>query len=423
MLGVWPVVWYVAGVTDEDIARRYDMLRPHLDEKARRLVLGAEAVVLGRGGITRVAAATGAHASTVARGHREVCSGEPQEGRIRNPGAGRPAATEADPELAAALEKLVDPQTRGDPMSPLRWTTASTYTLAQTLTAQGHPVSATTVRKVLTEQLGYSLRANAKTVEGRQHPDRDAQFRHINERVREHQDSADPVISVDAKKKELVGQFKNSGQQWCPKGEPTQVNVHDFMDKQLGKAIPYGVYDVSADSGWVGVGTDHDTAEFAVSTIARWWHTTGHSAYPHAKRLLICADGGGSNGYRTRLWKTELARLATQTGLPINVCHLPPGTSKWNKIEHRLFSHISMNWRGRPLESHEVIVNTIAATTTRTGLAVHAELDTADYPKGIKISDQRMKDLETSKTLVRHDFHGEWNYTLNPRDTPGDDTS
>jgi hypothetical protein len=423
MLAARPDVWYVASVTDEDIARRYELLRPHLDEKARRLLLGAEAAVLGRGGIKRVATATGAHADTVARGAREVRSGEPQEGRIRRPGAGRPAATEADPDLVAALEQLVDPQTRGDPMSPLRWTTASTHKLADTLTAQGHSVSATTVRKVLTEQLGYSLQANAKTIEGRQHPDRDAQFRYINERVREHQDSADPVISVDTKKKELVGTFKNSGREWHPKGEPTQVNVHDFADPQLGKAIPYGVYDVSADSGWVSVGTDHDTAEFAVATIGRWWRTRGQTGYPRAKRLLICADCGGSNGYRTRLWKTELARLADQTGLEITVCHLPPGTSKWNKIEHRLFSHISMNWRGRPLESHEVIVNTIAATTTRSGLAVHADLDTAYYPSGVKVADQEMKDLETTKTLVRHDFHGEWNYTLNPRDTPGDDTS
>ena len=274
------------------------------------------------------------------------------------------------------------------------------------------PVSVPTVAKLLKAE-GFSLQANAKTIEGAQHPNRDAQFRYLNDQARDHIAGDDPVISVDTKKKELVGQFKNGGREWLPRGEPERVNVHDFMDKQLGKAIPYGVYDIAADAGWVTVGTDHDTAEFAVATIAAWWRKTGSQAYPHASRLLITADGGGSNGYRTRLWKIELARLAAETGLIITACHLPPGTSKWNKIEHQLFSHISMNWRGRPLTSHEVIVNSIAATTTRTGLTVAAELDTANYPAGIKITDQQMHDLERT-TLRRYAFHGDWNYSLTP---------
>jgi hypothetical protein len=383
-----------------------------LDEKARRLVLGAEAVALGRGGTKRVAAATGAHPDTVARGRREVQSAEPQHGRVRQPGAGRRSVTETDPGLLPALEALVEPQTRGDPESPLKWTTKSTRHLADELTEQGHPVSAATVAGLLTRELGYSLQGNVKTIEGAQHPDRDAQFGYINDQVEAHRAAGCPVISVDTKKKELVGAFKNGGREWRPQGQPEQVNVHDFADKELGKAIPYGVYDVAANTGWVSVGTDHDTAQFAVQTIRRWWDTIGKAAYPDADRLLICADGGGSNGYRTRLWKTELAGLAAETGIQITVCHLPPGTSKWNKIEHRLFSHISMNWRGRPLTSHEVVVNTIAATTTGTGLKVHAELDTGSYPKGLKIADRDMKTLEQAGTLLRHDFHGEWNYAL-----------
>ena len=321
--------------------------------------------------------------------------------------------THTDPGLGAALQALVEPGSRGDPQSPLRWTTKSLRRLQGELGAAGHPVSVPTVAKLLKAE-GFSLQANAKTIEGAQHPDRDAQFGYLNDQARDHIGAGDPVISVDAKKKELVGQFKNGGREWLPRGEPERVNVHDFMDKQLGKAIPYGVYDVAADAGWITVGTDHDTAEFAVATIATWWGKAGSAAYPHASRLLITADGGGSNGYRTRLWKMELARLAEQTGLTITVCHLPPGTSKWNRIELRLFSHISMNWRGRPLTSHEVIVNTIAATTTRTGLTVDAELDTASYPKGIKIPDHAMKALETTGILTRHDFHGEWNYSLIP---------
>ena len=313
----------------------------------------------------------------------------------------------------------MDPVTRGDPMSPLRWTCKSTRTLARALTGAGHPVSDFVVRRLL-RQLGYSLQANAKVSEGSsQHPDRDAQFAYLNDQAAAHLAAGNPVISVDAKKKENVGEFRNGGREWQPQGSPEPVNVHDFIDKELGKVTPYGIYDVAANAGWVSVGTDHDTAAFAVATIARWWQVVGQPAYPAATRLLICADGGGSNGYRTRLWKTALAALAASTGLAITVCHLPPGTSKWNKIEHRLFSHISMNWRSRPLTSHEVIVQTIAATTTRAGLTVTAELDTATYPKGIKISDRQITDLVRTRVLIRHQFHGEWNYTLSPpRDTP-----
>jgi Rhodopirellula transposase DDE domain len=374
--------------------------------------MGAEARALGHGGIKTVARAAATSAVTVSRGVDELEAGGKPLGRTRKPGGGRKPATQTDQGLGAALLALVEPGSRGDPESPLRWTTKSLRRLQGELAAAGHRVSAPTVAKLLKAE-GFSLQANAKAIEGAQHPDRDVQFRYLNDRAREHIASGDPVISVDTKKKELVGQFKNGGREWLPRGEPERVNVHDFMDKQLGKAIPYGVYDVAGDAGWVSVGTDHDTAEFAVATIATWWRKAGASAYPHASRLLITADGGGSNGYRTRLWKTELAQFAEQSGLTITVCHLPPGTSKWNKIEHRLFSHISMNWRGRPLTSHEVVVNTIAATTTRTGLTVTAELDTGSYPKGIKITDEQMRDIERT-TLRRHEFHGEWNYSLAP---------
>ncbi len=295
-------------------------------------------------------------------------------------------------------------------MSPLRWTTKSTRKLAEQLTRQGHQISADTVGDLLREE-GFSLQSNAKTLEGKQHPDRDAQFHYLNEQACDHQDSGAPVISVDTKKKELVGLFKNNGREWEPKGEPVRVDTHDFPDRELGRAVPYGIYDVAANTGWVNVGTDHDTAVFAVESIRRWWNSAGQAAYPTANRLLITADAGGSNGYRTRTWKTELARFAAETGLTVTICHLPPGTSKWNRIEHRLFSHITMNWRGRPLTSHEVIVESIAATTTKTGLTVHAELDTAKYPTGIQVSDDEIAALP----LARHRFHGDWNYTLHPR--------
>jgi hypothetical protein len=399
--------------SEESLATELAAVMPHLDERQRRLVMGARAQALGHGGIKTVARAAGVSAVTVSKGVAELDAGDEPLGRTRRCGGGRKPVTASDPGAVSALLSLVEPTSRGDPESPLRWTTKSVRHLAEAMSAAGHRVSPPTVAKLLKAQ-GFSLQAGAKTIEGKQHQDRDAQFRYINERVREHHDSADPVISVDAKKKELVGAYKNGGREWQPKGQPEQVNVHDFPDKQLGKANPYGVYDISANTGWVSVGTDHDTAEFAVNTITTWWHKVGKPLYPNATRLMISADGGGSNGYRTRLWKTELARFADQTGMQITVCHLPPGTSKWNKIEHRLFSHISMNWRARPLTSHEVIVETIAATTTHTGLTVQAELDTGSYPKGIQITDQQMADLE-QHALRRHDFHGEWNYTLVPR--------
>jgi len=408
----------------ESVARRYAALRPHMTEFQRRLWLGAEAAELGPSGVFIVAQATGVAADTVRRGRKEAENGTaPGEGRSRRAGGGRKRAEAHDVGLVAAFESLIDPVTRGDPESPLRWTSKSIRALTAALREKGHEVSDFVTRRLLREG-GYSLQANAKTIEGTQHADRDAQFGYLNAQAREHLDAGDPVISVDTKKKELVGEFKNGGREWRPAGDPERVKVHDFADKTLGKANPYGVYDIGANTGWVSVGTDHDTAEFAVNTIATWWREVGKPMYPNAARLMISADGGGSNGYRTRLWKTELARLAAATGLRITVCHLPPGTSKWNKIEHRLFAHISMNWRGRPLTSHEVIVETIAATTTRTGLTVRAELDDAEYPKGIKIPDKQVKALETQGILARHEFHGEWNYTLNPqprhaRDRPG----
>ncbi|MEU0155783.1 ISAzo13 family transposase, partial [Micromonospora fulviviridis] len=355
--------------------------------------------------------AAGVAESTVSRGVSDLDGGEEPLGRIRRAGGGRKRLVDLDPGLRVALLALVEPDMRGDPMSPLRWTTKSTRKLAGELTRQGWRISADTVADVLRGE-GFSLQANAKTLEGKQHPDRDAQFRYLNEQVKDHQATGDPVVSVDTKKKELVGLYKNGGREWRPAGEPVQVKTHDFVDREVGKAIPYGVYDVTADTGWVNVGCDHDTAAFAVASIRRWWSSRGAGDYPHARRLLITADAGGSNGYRTRAFKTELAALAAETGLEVTVCHLPPGTSKWNKIEHRLFSHITMNWRGRPLTSHDVIVQSIAATTTRTGLSVHAELDTGTYPTGIQISDAQLIALP----MRRHRFHGDWNYTLHPRE-------
>src|SRR5712691_6686139 len=406
----------VAVETEESLAAKFAVLLPHLDERQRRLYLGSEARALGHGGVEAVARAAGASRQMVAAGAAELEAGGEPLVRARRPGGGRKKLADTDPGPRPALLALVDPASRGDPESPLRWTTLALRNLASELTRLGHRAGPDTVARLLREE-GFSLQGNAKTAEGARHPDRDAQFRYINGQAREHLAAGQPVISVDAKKNQNVGSFKNGGREWRPKGTPEKVNVYDFIDKELGKVTPYGVYDVGANSGWVSVGTDHDTAAFAVQTIRTWWQKAGRPAYPDATRLLICADGGGSNGYRTRLWKTGLAALAAETGLQITVCHFPPGTSKWNKIEHRLFSHISMNWRGRPLTSHEVIVQTIAATTTRTGLTVAAGLDPGQYPKGIKISDRQMKDLER-RALRRHQFHGEWNYGLIPAHDP-----
>ena len=398
----------------DSLRAKFEAVLPHLDERAQRLVLGAEARSLGHGGIVAVARASGSARSRVSEGVAELESGHEPLGRVRRLGGGRKPLTDSDPELVAALLALVEPTRRGDPESPLCWTTLSTRHLAETLTSQGHRVGPDTVAKLLRGQ-GFSLQGNAKTIEGGQHPDRDAQFDYLNEQAKTHLAAGQPVVSVDTKKKELVGAYKNRGAEWRPSGDPEQVKVHDFIDPVLGKANPYGVYDVAADAGWVSVGTDHDTAAFAVNTIRSWWTTMGNLTYPGATQLLITADGGGSNGYRTRQWKTELATLAAESGLTITVCHLPPGTSKWNKIEHRLFSHISMNWRGRPLTSHEVIVATIAATTSRTGLTVRAELDTSTYPTGVKIPDAQMNSLADTGALRRHEWHPDWNYTLNPQ--------
>lgn len=365
----------ISGEVRGQLAVKFEVLFPHLDERQRRLLMGAEARILGHGAIRAVAQAAGVSATTVRKGVDELEAGAEPLGRVRRPGGGRKRAAEVDPELRPALLALVEPDVRGDPMSPLRWTTKSTRKLASELTRQGHRVSADTVADLLRDE-GFGLQANVKAIEGAQHSDRDAQFRYINDRAKDHMGAGNPVISVDTKKKELVGPYKNEGREWEPKGAPAQVKTHDFLDRQgPGKAIPYGIYDVAANIGWVSVGTDHDTAAFAVASIRRWWQARGSHDYPQAARLLIAADAGGSNGYRTRAWKTELAALAAETDLEITVCHMPPGTSKWNKIEHRLFSHISMNWRGRPLTSHDVIVNSIKATTTETGLTVHAELD------------------------------------------------
>ena len=386
-------------------------LWPALDERRRRLWAAAEARGLGRGGTALVAKATGLARTTIRRGLDELAAGVavgPE--RVRRPGGGRKSLTTLDPELVRAMERLVEPSTRGDPESPLRWTCKSTRRLADELTAQGHPVSHTRVDELL-RQHGYSLQANRKTREGTSHPDRDAQFEHINARVKRQLAAGEPAISVDTKKKELVGDFKNAGQEWHPAGEPREVRVHDFIDKRKGKAIPYGVYDLGRNSGWVSVGVDHDTAAFAVNTIRRWWRDMGRTSYRKARRLMITADSGGSNGSRLRLWKWELQRLADETGLTLEVHHLPPGTSKWNKIEHRLFSFISQNWRGKPLLSHAAIVNLISATRTSTGLRVRCVLDTDPYPPKVAVSNQQMASIR----LQRDEFHGDWNYSIRPR--------
>ena len=400
-------------IDETAIAARYHALSPLVDERTRRLTAGAEALAIGRGGVAAVSRATGLARTTVARGVADVRAGETVErGRIRRPGAGRPPIEQRDPTLRADLEALIEPTTRGDPESPLRWTTRSVRNLAAELRRQGHQVSHQTVSEQLHE-LGYSLQANSKVLEGASHPDRDAQFRHISDAVQLSLTLGEPVISVDTKKKELVGPFRNGGKELRPAGDPERVLMHDFVidDPDHGRVSPYGVYDLAANEAWVNVGTDHDTGAFAVESIRRWWQSMGQPLYPDARRLLVTADAGGSNGYRLRLWKTELQKLADETGLEIAVCHFPPGTSKWNKIEHRLFSAITMNWRGKPLVSHEAIVRLIAATTTRTGLKVRSGLDTGSYPKGVKVADAEMEALY----LERDAFHGDWNYTLIPR--------
>jgi Rhodopirellula transposase DDE domain len=399
------------------VEQRWELMRERLDERQRRTYAAAEAKVIGRGGVSQVAAATGLARGTIMAGMLELEAGANEflmatpppaaAGSVRRSGGGRKPLTAKDPTLVADLLALVDVSTRGDPESPLRWSCKSLRVLADELKAQGHTVSHVVVGELLKSE-GFSLQANAKVIEGNQSPDRNAQFEHINATVAAALAQGQPVISVDTKKKELVGAFKNGGQEWRPSGSPEQVKVHDFVDPELGRASPYGVYDIGADQGWVSVGTDHDTAAFAVQTIRRWWLTMGQQRYPKARELTITADGGGSNGYRVRLWKLELSRLAKETGLNIRVCHFPPGTSKWNKIEHRLFSFITMNWRAQPLISHEVIVNLIASTKTRTGLSVRAELDTNSYPKGIVVSNA---DLDTVH-IDHHEFHGDWNYSI-----------
>jgi hypothetical protein len=394
---------------DTVLAELFELVAPHLTEKQRRLLAGAAARALGRGGGARMARISGLSRPTVYTGVGELEDPPDPGGRSRRPGGGPKRLVQRQPGLLAALDQLVDPDTRGDPESPLRWTCKSTRELADALGTQGFQVSDDTVGRLLKQQ-GYTLQRTLKTEEGAQHPDRDAQFRYLNDTARGYLDQGLPVVSVDTKKKELVGRYANGGAEWQPVGEPERVNVHDFPDPELGKAIPYGVYDLGANAGWVSVGTDHDTAAFAVATLGRWWQQAGRRLYPKADRLLVCADAGGSNGYRVRAWKTELARFAAETGLAVTVCHLPPGTSKWNKIEHRLFSHISTNWRGRPLTSHEVIVELIAATQTRSGLKLRAELDRGRYPLGVRISDREL----AAVPLRRHDWHGEWNYTVLP---------
>ena len=407
----------LVGMQDDSTAvgERYARVAECLDERGRRAVVGAEALALGRGGITAVARATGLARKTIARGIGEVRGERPVAGpgRVRLPGGGRKAAAASDPSLLADLERLVEPVTRGDPESPLRWTCRSLRRLAGELKQQGHRVSHQTVASLL-HGLEYSLQGNRKTREGDSHPERDAQFGHINATAEAYVAAGDPVISVDTKKKELVGDFKNAGREWRPKGEPEEVRMHDFALPELGKVSPYGIYDLTQNTGWVNVGIDHDTAAFAVESIRRWWYGAGQTRYAGTTHLLITADGGGSNGSRLRLWKWELQQLADETGLAITVCHYPPGTSKWNRIEHRLFAFISQNWRGQPLVSYAVILRLIAATTTTAGLTVESYLDTNTYPAGVKVTDAQMDSL----AIQRDPFHGEWNYTISPRPNP-----
>ena len=408
------------------IEAKYRVLTERLDEATLRLWAAVEARSLGRGGVSAVAKAIGMSRTTIYAGLEELASASRHEAsvlrasidgadkrRIRAKGGGRKKLTDKDTTLLRDLDALVEPTARGDPQSPLRWTCKSTPRLAKELAEQGHAVSQRSVCDLLA-QLNYSLQSTRKTREGGQHPDRDAQFNHIARTAAQYQAAGDPVISVDTKKKELVGDFNNGGREWQPRGDPEQVRVHDFIDPELGKVAPYGVYDVAANQGWVSVGIDHDTAEFAVESIRRWWREMGHPRYPNAGRLLITADCGGSNGYRVRLWRLQLQKLADELHLMIQVCHVPPGTSKWNKIEHRMFCHITNNWRGRPLVSREVVVNLIGSTTTDQGLHIRSQLDENTYQAGVKVSDQELAEL----AIERDEFHGEWNYRLRPRDEP-----
>jgi hypothetical protein len=405
-------------VSHEDIELRFRSLSAFLDERMRRLVAAAESAAVGYGGVSVVARATGVSRRAITEGMKELSQQKvsreplPSQSRIRRKGAGRKRTVDKDPALREDLDRLVDPATRGDPGSPLRWTCKSVRMLAEELQREGHAVSYQTVAELLHE-MDYSLQANQKRLEGSQHADRNQQFEYINRKAQRYLKQGEPVISVDTKKKELVGDFKNPGREWQPQGQPEQVRVHDFEIRKPdnGKVAPYGVYDLGRNVGWVSVGVDHDTAEFAVESIRRWWRWMGRRSYLKAKRLLITADSGGSNGARVRLWKWELQQLADETGLEISVCHFPPGTSKWNKIEHRLFSFISKNWRGKPLISHQVIIDLIAATTTKTGLTVKSKIDTNIYERGLKVSDQQMAELQ----LRREKFHGDWNYRLLPR--------
>jgi hypothetical protein len=401
----------VVVVDEVAIGERFRALAGELNERQRRLWAASEARAAGRGGIAATARATGISVPTIRKGMGELGSGERLEaGRVRKRGGGRRAVTDTDPTLLGDLRRLLEAGCRGDPESLLVWTSRSVRNLAGALREQGHTVHYTTVAKLL-GQLGYSLQANVKTREGSQHADRDGQFAHINTVLNAAVAAGEPVISVDCKKKELVGDFKNPGREWRPQGDPELVRVHDFKDPQLGKAIPYGVYDIAANQGWVNVGVDHDTAQFAVNSIRAWWQHLGHGRYPDATRLQITADCGGSNGNRVRLWKVELQKLADETGLDINVCHLPPGTSKWNRIEHRLFSYVTINWRGKPLHSLETVINLIAATTTSTGLKVYARLDDGPYPDKIKVPDNEIQAVN----LHGDQFHPEWNYTIKPQ--------
>src|SRR5215472_7051365 len=409
--------WKVREERKQVVREKYERLKPHLEERGKRLWAANEALSFGPGGVRAIAEALQMSPMTVLQGKREL-QGEPRGpdsrvvgGRQRRPGGGRKSAQEKHPSLLPALEGIVDPARRGDPMAPLKWTSKSLSHITSERSRQGYPISATTVSKLLQEELGYSLQALRKTTEGASPPDRDTQFQYINRQCQEFQRRGQPVISVDSKKKENVGDFKNGGREWHRKGKPEEVRMHDFPDKQKGKVTPHGVYDLGRNQGWVSVGIDHDTAEFAVDSLRHWWKRMGQPTYSRAKELLITADSGGSNSYRARLWKCQLQKFANETGLSISVCHFPPGTSKWNKIEHRMFCHITSNWRGRPLESREVIVNLIANTQTSAGLTIRADLNVNSHAKGIKVSKQEMARLN----LKPADFHGEWNYTISPQ--------